>query len=241
MTTQDNYTPIVYQGNGITTDFDFSFRILGKEDTLVYLEDTIGIQTKQTLDSDYSVVLNNLGQNGGTIKFTIAPTSILKVVIGRSLTLEQPTPYGTSTEFQSKRVENNFDRNNLLIQDLGEKISRNINVPIGSTIDTELDVIADNTVLGINEDSTKFKLYSFTDIPTASTSIYGRELVQKLNSLEARNFLEVSKNGISEWQATITYSSNGYCNYSGVLYKSLQESNLNKNPVTKIKKAVQLN
>ena len=232
MTTQDNYVPIVYQGNGTTTDFDFSFRIISKTNTLVYLQDTSGIQTKQTLDSDYTVVLNNLGQNGGTIKFITAPTSVLKVVIGRSLVAEQPSPFKTSSEFPSITIENSFDRNNLLIQDLLEKANRNIIFPIGSGFDSKLTSIVADTVIGVDSAGTKLELYSFTNIPVTEASLYGKELVKKTNSLEARNWLELSQNGIFEWQTIITYPQNSYCLYLGVLYKSLQASNLNKNPTT---------
>lgn len=77
--------------------------------------------------------------------------------------------------------------------------------------------------------------------PSASRSLKGWEgypsipdaLIQNYTDNKQDEMLDhVSKNGIPEWIATETYNLNGFCLYLGVLYKSLQASNLNKNPIT---------
>src|SRR5690242_15130947 len=108
MAISDNYVPVKELGNGVTTQFSGSWAVLVASYIRVYLEDvTTGVQTLQTLTTDYGLVFDD---SGFTVTFNVAPTSANYVVIGRSVEIDQTDPYKTSKGFQGAVIENSFDK-----------------------------------------------------------------------------------------------------------------------------------
>lgn len=148
MTVQDNYTPVKLLGNGVNTDFDFSWQAYATSDLVIYLEDvSTGDQTLQTEGVDYTVTLDNEGADGGTVTFTVAPTSSYYVIISRSVPYSQPSEYKTSSGFQASVVETSFDRNTVLIQQTREIADRSLKLPLGTSGDARLPVPEDGATL----------------------------------------------------------------------------------------------
>lgn len=114
MTVQDNYKLESYITNGSITSFDFSFKILEKEDIVVNVEDIQGNITQKQQQTDYDVILNS--DFTGTVIFNTAPEKDCKIYIQRIVDLEQGSRYETSSGFQAEVVEKSFDKLTMISQ-----------------------------------------------------------------------------------------------------------------------------
>lgn len=114
MTVQDNYKLESYITNGSITSFDFSFKILEKEDIVVNVEDIQGNITQKQQQTDYDVILNS--DFTGTVIFNTAPEKDCKIYIQRIVDLEQGARYETSSGFQAEVVEKSFDKLTMISQ-----------------------------------------------------------------------------------------------------------------------------
>lgn len=131
MTNEAVYTPCKYRGNGSTSDFSFTWKILNVEDIIVQFEDVVtGIQTEKTYGTDYTVTFN---ETGGYIQCNTAPSSDYYVVISRNVSDYQSKTYSTSTGFQGSEIENSFDRVSCNVQELEYDLQRSIKVQKGSS------------------------------------------------------------------------------------------------------------
>jgi hypothetical protein len=158
MTVANNYTPPKYAGNGVTVNFTFIWKAILDTDVKVYIEEN-NVQTLKTLGVDYTLVFNT-DNVGGTITFGTAPTSSQFVIIARETDYTQGAEYKTSSGFDAVKVENSFDKNCILIQQLLEQIGRQIQVPLGTTIDNELPAPVAEALIGYNNTADGFALYT---------------------------------------------------------------------------------
>ena len=106
-------------GNGVKTDFDFSFKIFLATDLLVYVETAVdsGTYELQTYVSEYTVSFNTAAETG-TVIFAVAPADGRNVLINRSVPLTQGSSLPLEGKFSAKVVEDALDRLTLLVQDL---------------------------------------------------------------------------------------------------------------------------
>lgn len=140
-TVADNYTPVKTLGNGTTVNFSFGFALIASGNERVYLESVAtGVQTLQTIGTNYTIVFNDKTP-GGTVTFITPPTSAYYVIIGREVEKTQEVPLTTSSGFQAKVVEGMVDKLTTQIQDLQEQLDRSIKVAIGATVPS--DYLAD--------------------------------------------------------------------------------------------------
>ena len=75
-----SYVPVSYDANGVTTEFDFEFKILSDDDIVVILEDGDGNQTTLNKTTDYTVSFTE-GTNGGSITTVSTYDSPYKIII----------------------------------------------------------------------------------------------------------------------------------------------------------------
>lgn len=69
----------------------------------------------------------------------------------------------------------------------------------------------------------------------AATIANNRPALEDMNSLFYLAFYQIGyllQQGVPEWDPDTTYYTNSYVQVSGVIYKSLQDTNLNQNPTT---------
>ena len=149
-----------FDGNGVTVDFPFSFKVFTKEDVQVVRTDANAVDHVLTLDSDYSITLN-ADQNadpGGSIHYPISGTPL---ATGEKLTgigdLQelQPTDITNLGGFFPEIIEDALDRVTILTQQLSEQLSRALlfaisDTAIGTTLPTQ--AIRASTVLSFDED-----------------------------------------------------------------------------------------
>lgn len=128
-----------YTGNGSTTVFAYTFRILVKTDIEVLVDDTV-----KTVDSDYSV--SGLGDSGGgSVTFTTAPASATKVTLLRKQPASQASSYTPNEPFPATRLEKDFDKAVMQLQEVREKLLR---APTFKKKSTTTSILIDDLSVG---------------------------------------------------------------------------------------------
>jgi len=105
-----------YAGNGSTTSFAYAFKIFQDSNLVVTLvNDTTGVETTQTLTTDYTVTGAG-SDSGGNVVFGTAPASGNTVVIRRVLPVTQETNYVPNDPFPAEAHEDALDKLTMLVQ-----------------------------------------------------------------------------------------------------------------------------
>ncbi|MCD9605014.1 hypothetical protein LUS60_06870 [Raoultella planticola] len=104
-----------YTGNGVTTQYDFTFRILDKGHLLVQTLDAAENITTLTLGSDYSVTGVNR-YPGGKVVLTTALPAGYKISIERKTPVTQETSIRNQGGFFPEIHEDAFDKLTMLVQ-----------------------------------------------------------------------------------------------------------------------------
>ena len=172
MSVTSNTNKTLQDGDGSTVAFDFSFKIFKETDLKVYkiVKETGEMGDPLTLNTDYSVTINKVGE-GGTVTFTTAPTVEQQAGIYRVIDITQPANIPVDTEYVEKTLENALDRACMISQQLQEAIGRCIAIPefadmsmeegepVYGDISTDLPVPVANNVLAWNEDGDGLENY----------------------------------------------------------------------------------
>lgn len=147
-----------HSGNGATTVFNYTFRILEAAGIEVILEASDGTLTVQTLSTHYTV--QNVGNvSGGTVTFVTPPASGEKVRL-RGITPSSNEPdLENGGDFDADTLELQNDRFALVGQDLRTELGRALKIPPGSTLQD--GAVPDPTgngdkVLALNSGATAF-------------------------------------------------------------------------------------
>jgi hypothetical protein len=128
-----------FTGNGVTTSFPFTFKVFTSADLEVTLTAANGSQTVLTLNSHYSVSLNVDQDNnpGGTITYPLSGAALAasaSLTILGDLAADQTTDITNLGNFLPQVHENAFDKLTILIQQLVEKYTRALVVPVNESV-----------------------------------------------------------------------------------------------------------
>lgn len=104
-----------YTGNGVTTDFDYRFRVFSAEDLVVSVADTTETITVLTLNTDYTVTGAG-SRNGGKVKLSSPLAFNWRISIERALPVTQETDIRNQGNFFPEVHEDAFDKLTMLIQ-----------------------------------------------------------------------------------------------------------------------------
>lgn len=113
-----------YTGNGVTTQFSYTFRVETKNQLIVYETDTNGAVTILTVDTDYTVT--NLGVDGGGLITRVAgalPTGYTWYIVSNYQNT-QTTDFDSQGGFFPEVHEAAFDKVTFLIQQLNDVLTR---------------------------------------------------------------------------------------------------------------------
>jgi hypothetical protein len=126
MTVSSTTSKNTYSGDGSTTVFAYTFRILVNTDIAVQSKNnSTGVITTKTLGTDYTV--SNVGaSSGGNVTFTTAPVSGTTIILIRSISILQPVHLSEYDPFASMTVETEFDRLTMISQQINELIGRGL-------------------------------------------------------------------------------------------------------------------
>lgn len=126
MTVSTESNKVFYDGNGVATTFPYAFKIFENADLVVIKTDTEGVDTTLVLDSDYSV--SGAGDDtGGNVTY---PLSGDLLATGEQLTIVREIDYLQETDLRNQGawnpevVEDEFDREVMMSQQLNEQASR---------------------------------------------------------------------------------------------------------------------
>jgi hypothetical protein len=121
--TESSRQPTQY-GDGVLDTFSFNFRALTSTDIAVY-------KNGVAVSSGITITVNANGV-GGDVVFDTPPANDDAIIIIRVMDYTQPTSYPRENNFPEERIEADFDRSTMLIQQLYEELVRCIKIPITS-------------------------------------------------------------------------------------------------------------
>lgn len=124
MSLESKISKNVFQGNGTTKTFSFTFRVWKEDQVLVYVG--IGDETETDVTSSCSITLS---ENGGTVTFPTAPAVGMTVVIMRNMPFTQEDQYITGARFDPHEIEDRLDQDCAERQQLLDGVERAIKVP----------------------------------------------------------------------------------------------------------------
>lgn len=128
MPVENRVNKVLYNGDGTTKDFQFSFKIFKEENIVVSIVNADGTETTKTLGSDYSVSSDDFNL-GGTVTMKVAPLATEKLLIIRSIPLVQDANFRPVSGFPEEVITDGFDAGIMIDQDLQEQIDRCLRAP----------------------------------------------------------------------------------------------------------------
>lgn len=131
-----------FTGNDVTTVFPFVFRMFSTADLVVITADADGVETELMLGVDYDATLNadQDASPGGEITMTPALATGLTMVITSNVPQTQLTLITNAGGFFPKVFNAVFDKAVILIQQLQERLSRAVTIPITAEGVTNLQI-----------------------------------------------------------------------------------------------------
>ena len=181
-----------YSGDGSTTSFTYAFKIADEDFIEVIVKtNATGAESVRAIgtgSTNYSVT--GVGEaSGGSVVFVTAPTNLETVILRRSTTKTQALDLIENDNLPANSIENAFDKNLSLIQELQEEIDRSIKISRANTMtSTEFVVTAANRankILGFDssgELSVTQELGTVKGNWAASTAYVVRDIVKDTNN-----------------------------------------------------------
>jgi len=197
MTISTTIATVTYDGDGTTTEFDYTFKILAEGDLTVIIRASNGTETVKTLTTHYT--LDGVGDaNGGTVTFTSGniPASTEKVILIRDTAQTQSIDYIENDPFPAETHEEGLDRSVILAQELQEEVDRCIKISRTNTMtDTSFTVGATdraNKILAFDtsgEISVTQELGTFrgSDTTTTTAAYNARDLIKSTSAAQLNN------------------------------------------------------
>lgn len=123
-----------YDGDGVTVDFPFSFKVFSASDVLVVLADANGVETELALTTDYTVALNADQEvsAGGVVTALTSPATGYTLTLSSQVQNLQPVAITNNGGFFPAVINTALDRLTILVQQLSERISRSLKLAIST-------------------------------------------------------------------------------------------------------------
>mgnify|MGYP003141834189 CR=1 FL=1 len=195
MTVSSTTTRNSYSGNGSTTTFAYGFKIFADADLTVILRASTGVETVQSLTTNYTVT-NAGNASGGNVVFGTAPASGVTVVIRRNMAITQATDYVANDPFPAATHEDALDRLTFISQQMQEEVDRGIKLSRTNTMtstefttsaaDRASKVLAfdSNGELSVTQELGTFKGNSAT---TTTAAFKQRDIVKATTTAQLNN------------------------------------------------------
>jgi len=194
MTVSTQTSKSQYTGNGVTTAFTGSFRILDQTHITVILTDLSGVDATQTLTTNYTV--SGVGGATFTVTFVVAPTNGFGITIFRNVPLTQGLDLVLNDEFPSTEIENSFDKATMIDQQLKEAQDRSLKFPVSDAAGLA------TTLPTVTQRASKFLSFDASGQPSAAAgatalpvSTFMATVLDDLTAAAARTTLGSSATG----------------------------------------------
>ena len=191
MTISSTTAKNTFAGNGSTTVFAYTFRILAEAEILVQIKvDSTGVITDQTLTTDYTV--SGVGDAaGGNVTMIVAPATGETLILLRNTALLQEIDYTENDAFPAETHETGLDRLTTIVQQIDEEVDRTAKVdPTVTGFDATLPAPAADEFIRYNAAATAFESISLstnaglTDIVNDATPQLGGDLQTNGNDID---------------------------------------------------------
>ena len=111
-----------YIGNGVTTVFNYGFKIVSENHLRVIRAAADGAETTLVIDADY--IVSDVGEDGGgQIAMMVAPSATQTITILRNVPFVQETDLENQGAYYAETVEDSFDLSVMRDQQLAEMLS----------------------------------------------------------------------------------------------------------------------
>lgn len=134
MTVSMQLTKRIYQGNGVTREWDVDFPLISEDNLGVYLTSPQGAE--EEIFTDFSVDLKTHTLTYPTAESGKSPLAAdWKLTVLRRTPLTQEIDLLRQGELDAEVLEEGYDKLTMLVQELGEKVDRSIKYPVSSQED----------------------------------------------------------------------------------------------------------
>jgi len=179
--------PNSHVGNGVTTVFAYSFRILDESDLIVTVDGVL-----QTLTTHYTVAGEG-DSGGGSIAFLSAPANLAAIIIQRVRPYVRTTDYQRNGSFDEETVDRDHDSQEMQIQQLAAAVARAFKPPVEVTADQVLTsalwAARHGKLMGFDASSGGFTLLAAADVDLSVVSAFIATLLDDANAGAARSTL----------------------------------------------------
>lgn len=138
MTVSNTDSSVTYTGNGLTTDFPFTFIIFTDTDVVKVLEIATNLET--TIDpADYTITGLD-SPSGGTVTYPLVGSPLAathKITISRVLDIAQTLDLNQQSAYNPAALELQLDRYAYILGQQQEQLSRALIIPAGSSSSDE--------------------------------------------------------------------------------------------------------
>lgn len=189
--TVSSQTPINRStGNGVTTVFPYTFKIISSADMEVSVDGVV-----KTLTVDYT--LSGVGDDaGGNVTMLAAPATSTSVVRRRNMALTRNTDYQDQGELPASTLDSDLDSAVLMIQQVDEKTDRAMVLPTYvSGFSTELPTPIANYFLRVNSAGTALELASEITPGALTVTPFIETLLNDSTQADARTTLGAASSG----------------------------------------------
>lgn len=189
--TVSSQTPINRStGNGVTTVFPYTFKIISSADMEVSVDGVV-----KTLTVDYT--LSGVGNDaGGNVTMLAAPATSTSVVRRRNMALTRSTDYQDQGELPASTLDSDLDSAVLMIQQVDEKTDRAMVLPTYvSGFSTELPTPIANYFLRVNSAGTALELASEITPGALTVTPFIETLLNDTDATAARTTLGAAASG----------------------------------------------
>ncbi len=162
MTVSSTTNKATYSGNGTTTTFTVPFYFLAAADLQVILRSSAGVETVQTLTSQYTVTGAGV-PSGGTVTMVTAPASGTTLTILRNIEATQQTDLLPNDRLPAESLETALDKLTMLVQQLDEETGRSLKYPSS-------DAAASAQLPAASLRAGKYLAFDALGLPTVSSS-----------------------------------------------------------------------
>jgi hypothetical protein len=182
MTVASQVSKVSYAGNGSTQNFAVPYYFLENGHLRVVLRSSAGVETVQTITTNYTVTGAG-NPAGGQVSMVVAPPAGFSLVIVRNVPVTQETDYTANDPFPAESHERALDKLTMISQQSSEIDVRSIKIPETETNVTQVPTSSNraNKLLGfgaggdvtVSSKTINAIEAAVTTIETLSTSVPG--------------------------------------------------------------------
>ena len=193
MTISSEATKVICAGNGITTEFTFSFKIYDEDDIAVIYTDADGNETTLTRgNGNDNYTVDGVGETSGTVTYPNAGSAIASgttLTIYRNLALTQTTSLSNQGTLFPTAIEQALDKFVMMLQQIKSDGNRSL-VVAQTDPDANLEIpnatARANRALGFDADG---NATVFTELPSGTVSSAMEPVVNAATLSAARTLL----------------------------------------------------